>query len=538
LSPRWMSKRGQQLGTELRYLGQSGNGSAGLDILRSDALTRREHQREIDDGIPIKNRRKDDRIAFNFTSRQRLSPNWQARNHLAWISDARYIEDFSNNIDSNHSSYLRSNVGLYGRGMWWDASLSADYYLLTDYLRTESVLPYHRLPRLEINWNRPYRRMTAALAANLTRFRHTTANVANLTRVSGGTRIDLKPSLSLPLEGASWFLAPTLAWRYTGYDLDAPLLANGDKAPGRSLPIASVDSGLFFERQFKFRDTGYLNTLEPRLFWLYAPWRDQSAIPLFDTSPLSFSWGQLFRDNRYSGGDRQADANQITLGLTTRFINAEDGREKLSASIGQIHYFENSRITVGNEIPVARGRSAWVAESSYAVNDRWNLTGTYQWNPSSRRDDLISLRTRYLIGERGIANLAYRYRRHPTTGNDLLEQLDFSFLYPVNPGWSLVGRYYYSLLDDKLLEGIAGVQWESCCMAVRLVNRRYVRNYRGDLNTSLQLEIEFKGLGSAGQNAQERLRSAIIGYHRDDLYLAPPSERGSGHDDSFGNLIP
>jgi len=538
LTPRWMSRRGLQLGSQARYLGQRSVATIGLDVLRSDELTWRERQREMDDAIPAENWRKNDRIGFNFSHRQYVSGAWQARSHLAWVSDARYVEDFSNNIEGNHSTYLRSSAGLYGRGMWWDASISADYYLLTDYLRSESTLPYHRLPRLALNWSRPYRRVNAALAASLTRFQHTTAGVANAARVSGGSRIDLKPALALPLDGASWFLTPTIAWRYTGYDLDTPLLADGDTAPSRSLPIASVDAGLFFERRFKFRDEHYLNTLEPRLFWLYAPWRDQSAIPLFDTSPLSFSWGQLFRDNRYSGGDRQADANQITLGLTTRFINAADGREKLAASIGQIHYFESSRITVGNEIPVARGRSAWVAESSYAINERWNLTGTYQWNPTSRRDDLISLRTRYLIGERGIANLAYRYRRHPTSGSDLIEQLDFSFLYPVNSTWSLVGRYYHSLLDDKLLEGIAGVQWESCCMAVRLVNRRYVRNYRGDVNTSLQLEIEFKGLGSAGQNTQERLRNAIIGYHRDDLYLAPPSERGSGHDDSFGNLIP
>jgi len=541
LSPRWMSNRGLQLGTQFRWLHPRGNGIADLEVLPSDDLTRRERQREIDDNIRPENRRKDDRIRFNFTSRQRLTGTWQARSHLAWISDPRYVEDFSDNIDGNLGTYLRSSVGLYGRGMWWDAGLSADYYLLTDYLRADTSLPYHRLPRLTLNWNRPYGRITAALSTNLTRFQHTTGSVRSSTRVSGGTRLDLKPALSLPLEGASWFVTPTVSWRYTRYDLDAPLVAGGNTTPERSLPITSLDAGLFFERRFTFRERSYLNTLEPRLFWLHAPYRDQSAIPLFDTRPLSFSWGQLFRDNRYSGGDRQADANQVTLGLTTRFINAETGREKFSASLGQIHYLRDSRITVGSEIPVSEGRSAWVAESTYAINDRWNLTGTYQWNPSSREDDLISLRTRYLIADRGIANLAYRYRRHPITGQDLLEQIDFSFLYPINPTWSVVGRYYYSLLDDKVLEAIAGVQWESCCMAVRLVNRRYVRNYRGDINNTLQLEIEFKGLGSAGQNMRERLRSSILGYYRDDLYLVPPSERGGGADDtddSLGNLIP
>jgi len=540
LVPRWMSRRGLHLGSELRYLHPRGNGRVEFEYMDSDQLTVREREREITDGIRAENRRRRDRIRGYYSGRQRLTNTWQARSTLRWISDPRYIEDFSNSLDGNAGTYLRSSTGLYGRGRWWNASLSANWYQLTDYLRAETSLPYHRLPRLALNWQQPFgRHLLVGFNSALTRFQHETANIRSNTRVSGGVRLDVKPSVSMPLEGASWFVTPALAWRHTAWQLDEPLSAGGEKAPERSLPIASVDAGLFFERQAKVRGRGYLHTLEPRLFYLNAPYRDQSAIPLFDTRPLSFSWGQLFRDNRYSGGDRQADANQLTLGLTTRLIREADGREKLSASIGQIHYFEDSRIRVGNERPVERGRSAWVSEATYAINDRWTLSGGYQWNPSSRRDDLVSIRTRYLIGERGIANLAYRYRRHPSTGNDLIEQVDFSFLYPLNHTWSLVGRSYYSLLNRRMLEGIGGVQWENCCMAARLITRRYVRNFRGDINTAIQLEIEFKGLGSAGPNAQDRLRQAIVGYHRDDLYLVPPSERGgAGDDDSHSDLFP
>jgi len=540
LVPRWMSQRGLQLGSEFRYLHPRGNGRIEFEYLGSDKLTSREREREISDGIREENRRHTDRIRAHYSGRQRLTGIWQARTSMSWISDPRYIEDFSNNLDGNARTYLHSTTGLYGRGLWWNASLSADYYLLTDYLRSETSLPYHRLPRLVFNWQRPFgRRVLLALESNLTRFQHTTDTIRSATRVSGGSRLDIKPSVSMPLEGASWFLTPTLAWRHTAWQLDEPLPATNRKNPDRSLPIGSVDAGLFFERTTRFRGRSYLNTLEPRLFYLNAPYRDQSAIPLFDTRPLSFSWGQLFRDNRYSGGDRQADANQLTLGLTTRLIREADGREKLSASIGQIHYFDDSQILVGNERPVERGRSAWVAESTYAINDRWTLSGGYQWNPTSRRDDLISIRTRYLVGERGIANLAYRYRRNPSTGNDLFKQVDFSFLYPINQTWSLVGRSYYSLLNHRMLEGVAGVQWENCCMAARLITRRYVRNFRGDINTAIQFEIEFKGLGSVGPNAEDRLRQAIVGYHRDDLYLVPPSERGgANHDDSYDELIP
>jgi LPS-assembly protein len=178
------------------------------------------------------------------------------------------------------------------------------------------------------------------------------------------------------------------------------------------------------------------------------------------------------------------------------------------------------------------GRSAWVADASYAINDRWNIGASYQWDPKSRSEDLASVRTRYLIGDEGIVNLSYRYRRNAGNGEDLLEQADLSFLYPISPSWSLVGRYYYSLLDNQLLEGIAGVQWDSCCLAARLVARRYVRNRTGDMNDAIQLEIELKGLGSAGPDTESRLRRAILGYYREDLYLVPPPEVRSGDDDS------
>src|SRR5690606_21526376 len=344
----------------------------------------------------------------------------------------------------------------------------------------------------------------------------------------GGSRLDLKPWVSMPLEGPSWYVTPTMAWRYTGYQLDDEY---ANRTPSRSQPIGSVDAGLFFDRDTRFRGETFLHTLEPRLFYLNSPYREQGDMPLFDTRPMTFSWGQLFRDNRYSGADRQGDANQLTTALTTRLIREADGREKLSASVGQIRYFEDARVTLGNEVPVQKGSSSWVADANYAINDRWTVGASYQWNQTSRREDLASIRTRYLIGDDGIVNLAYRYRRNVRSQAALLEQADLSFLYPLTPSGSLVGRYYYSIKDRQVLEGIAGVQWESCCIAARLVGRRYVRNTRGEMNDSIQLEIELKGLGSAGPDNRGRLRRAILGYHRDDLYLVPPSELRNGVDD-------
>ncbi|WP_149195939.1 LPS assembly protein LptD [Luteimonas suaedae] len=541
LQPRIMTRRGVLLGTEFRYLNATGRGTFDLEYLPSDNLTQDERQEEIDQQIPEENRRKDDRGMFRYVGRQNISRTWQARANLNWISDPRYIEDQSSSLTSGSSSTINSSAGIYGRGRYWDGGLEADYRLLSDYTLNKTRLPYYRLPSLFLSWEQPFRPwLVAGVDTDLTRFDHaSSARQANGNPVRpGGSRFDLKPYVSFPLEGAAWYVRPTLAWRYTGYRLDDALAENinasdPDTSPSRSLPITSVDAGLFFDRDTLFRGDQYLHTLEPRLFYLNAPYRDQSNLPVFDTRDLTFSWGQLFRDNRFSGADRQTDANQLTVALTTRLIRESDGLEKLSASVGQIRYFDDSRVVLNsNREPIEAGESSWVAESSYAINDRWNLSAAYQWDPKVRRDDLVSLRTRYLIGDDGIANFSYRYRRAQ------LEQVDFSFLYPINPTWSLVGRYYYSLRDSKVLEGIAGVQWDSCCLAVRLVGRHYVRNRIGETNNAIQLEVELKGLGSAGPDTEGRLRRAILGYYRDDLYLVPPSDLGNGDADDDNPIDP
>ncbi len=524
LTPRWMSDRGLQLGTEFRYLTERSGGTFDLQVLRSDDLTWRERPEEIaDPRIPPENYREEDRGMFSFNGFHNVNGTWRALANVYWLSDPRWLEDASSNAEGISAYSLTSDIGIYGRSRYWSAGLAADYHHLADYTLREWQLAYNRLPRAYFRWEQPFGRFVAGADTEAVRFAH-----VDDERRPGGSRLDLKPWLSMPLEGASWFITPTLAWRYTAYQLDEEFAS---RSPSRSQPIGSVDAGLFFERDTRFRGETFLHTLEPRLFYLNSPYRDQDDMPLFDTRPMSFSWGQLFRDNRYSGADRQGDANQLTVALTTRMIRESDGREKLSASIGQIHYFEDARITLGGEVPVEKGSSSWVADTSYAINDRWTIGASYQWNPASRREDLASVRTRYLVGDDGIINLSYRYRRNVLDQSDLLEQVDLSFLYPLNPTWSLVGRYYYSLQDNKVIEGIAGVQWESCCIAARLVGRRYVRNTRGEMNDSIQLEIELKGLGSAGPDNRGRLRRAILGYHRDDLYLVPPSELRTGVDD-------
>ncbi len=560
LTPRLMTSRGLQLGGEFRYLTEHGRGILDASFLPQDRLTSRERQAETDDflanGYDLANRRKDNRGLFHFGASEDLSPTWQARTNLNWISDTRYLEDFHSNLNGLSPFSITSVVGLYGHGQYWSGAVTADYQQLADHTLSKIYLPYNRLPEAVFHWEKPYTQwLTAGVNAEAVHFQDPVK--------PGGSRADLKPYVSLALEGGSWFVRPTLAWRYTGYQLDdgladqiavsraqaafgttptqAQIAGFTNKNPSRSLPIASVDAGLYFDRDAIWGGQTYLQTLEPRLFYLKAPYRNQDDLPLFDTQPLTFSWGQLFRDNRYTGADRQTDANNLTIALTSRLLRQSDGHEKLSVSLGQIHYLNDSRVTIPGETPVDRGQSAWVADSTWSVNDRWSIGASYQWDPKFRRQDLVSLRSRYLVGDDGIVNFGYRYRRN------LLNQLDVSFLYPLNSAWSVVGRYYYSFYrfpsanpalnqSPQLLEGIAGVQWDNCCLAVRLVGRRYLRSREGQLNNAIQIEIELKGLGSAGADTETRLRRAILGYYREDLYLVPPSEANPGTGDANSPL--
>lgn len=534
ITPRIMTKRGGALGGEFRWLYPDGRGQVSGNWLPDDALPRNEPWRYLNDvaGNPIPRATLPDknRGQFLLSNLHGLGPSWHTRADVGWVSDTHYLEDFSNSSLGFSSYFLQSTAGLYGRGLHWDAEISASHAQLADYTLDENILPYDRLPRAALNWSHPFARwFQAGASAEAVRFQHEVFDA--------GSRIDVKPFVSMPLEGASWFLTPKVAWRYTGYQLDRDLAATlGDRSPSRSLPIYSLDAGLFFDRHTEVGGDAYLHTLEPRIYYLNVPYRDQSGLPQFDTNPMTFSWGQLFRDNRYTGADRQTDANQLTLAVTSRLISEEDGRERLTASLGQIQYYDESRVTTPGEIPVERGKSAWVADIGVAPSDRWSINAAYQWDPKLRGQDLASLRARYLFGDSGVANLGYRYRRNTgfrpgvdaPDSKDLLEQVDFSFLYPVTSNWSVVGRYYYSVLDKKELETIAGVQWESCCLAIRLIGRRYVRNRTGDLNNSIMLEFELKGLGSAGQDAERLLRRGILGYERDDLYLVPPSQATRG----------
>lgn len=480
LTPRVLGKRGLMLGGEFRYLFERNSGMFEGDWLPDDRLAKRR------------------RSYLRFDHHTRLGPDWYATARLRQVSDRRYFEDFGENTAQTAISFIDSTAALHGRGRFWRAELMLQDWQLTDALLPDGAEPYRRLPRAVFAWEQPLLPwVVGGLRSELVAFDHAV--------LDGGRRIDIKPYLRLPIEGDAWFVRPEFAWRHTAYDLDR---RDGERKPTRSLPIASLDMGAFFERGTGLFGRRYIQTLEPRLFYLRAPYREQSDLPIFDTQELTFGYAQLFRDNRFAGADRQSDANQATLALTTRLIDEASGRERLSASLGQIRYFDPPRVLLPNQLPLDRSRSAYVLEADAHLSDRWSVGASQQWDPELRATALSSIRGQYRFGNGGIANLAYRFRR------DNLEQAEASFAYPLTPEWRLLGRWNYSLFDSATVEAFGGVEWESCCMAVRLVARHFVRNREGDKNTALYFEIELKGLGSFGRDTGRLLHGGILGYSR------------------------
>jgi LPS-assembly protein len=478
LSPRWIADRGVMLGGEFRYLGRSFGGELDFSYLGND--------RKIDGDAD------DVRHSFDFKHRQRFGTNWSLAADLHDVSDDRYFEDFGDSLTSVATSLLPSSAYLNGRGNGWSLSMGGDRVQITDPRFLAGAEPYRRLPRVFGSYaSTNLRGPVVGVDAEWVRFAK--------EGFIGGDRHDITPWVTWPFEGASWFVRPRYAYRMTGYKLDAGTA----RSPSRDVPIARVDAGLIFERDAGSH--GWTQTLEPRLFGLHVPYRDQDDLPLFDTQELTFGFAQLFRENTFTGADRQTDANQVALALTSRWLD-DKGQERARVGIGQVHYFDAPQVLLPGALPRLGSGSAYVAEIGVSLSDDWSFNVAQQWDPEIDHSVLGSAGLQYKFENGSIANLAYRYRRN------LLEQVDLSTAIPLNERWKIVARFNQSLRDDSILEAFAGFEYESCCYAVRLLTRRYVRNLEGDLNNAIFFELELKGLARIGRDTEEFLQRAILGY--------------------------
>jgi LPS-assembly protein len=338
-----------------------------------------------------------------------------------------------------------------------------------------------------------------------------------------GQRLTVEPEIVFPWSNPGAFLTTTFKYRYASYQLDDPSQVFFDD-PTRGIFSGSLDSGLIFDRELELDSGQMTQTLEPRLFYLYNEFEDQSDIPIFDSSNMTFGFNQLFRENRFSGKDRIGDANQLTLALTTRFLN-QGGREKASASIGQIHHFEDRRVTLSNRIgnDQRTNSSAIASEFSFQFSDNWRINSYLEWDSEDNNLDVGNFQFRYQSDINHILNFSYRFRdsANPVTSSGFdrrIKQTDISAVWPVAENWGLIARRNYDHSNSRTLEAIAGFEFNNCCYSVRMIARKWIDNdalFFGNVedNTGVFLQFELKGLGSVlGGNVTGILNNGINGY--------------------------
>ncbi len=489
LTPRYLGKRGLQLAGEYRFLNKDNEGQFNVELLPSDDLYN------------------DDRYLFAYKNKVSFTPRLTASADINYVSDDEYFEDLGTDISLTSQTHLARHADVrYSSGFWNITGRVQGYETVGN-----AAKPYERLPQITFNMNLPDQHfgLDYGLRAEAVQFEHET----NAT----GTRVDLEPSISLPLQNSYGFITPKVALRHTRYNLDDVAVGIDDN-PDRTVPIFSIDSGLFFERDTNWGGRNMTQTLEPRLYYLNVADRNQDNLivnqagqdSVFDSSLFDFSFAQLFRENRFSGADRIGDANQLTAAMTTRFVDSNSGLERASASIGQIYYFEDREVNLPGVADQTENSSDVVAEVSARLSRSWTVRAGAQWDVHNDVTEKNVFSTRYQPDADSVFNLAYRRRR------SLLEQIDTSISWPLSNKWNAVGRWNYALDRSRTIDAFAGFEYENCCWIGRVVARQYINDLdQEDENFAVLFQLELKGLTSFGDKVNKIIGDGILGYGRE-----------------------
>jgi len=495
IRPSYMEKRGAELGGKYRYLTESSKGELKGAYLPNDDITQ------------------EDRYQVRYQQRSKIMSNLLFDVDLQDISDADYFNDFANNLGSTSQTHLNRNATLnYNLNNWQLKAMVQDIKTIDD-TTPKSSRPYQRLPQLTFNGDTEIANSSIffTLDSEYVDFTH-----EDDTKITG-TRATVRPGLRLSLGGAAWYIDPALKFSHTQYNVgtegNASQPGTSQQVKDRNLPMSSVDAGLFFER---YLDNGYQQTLEPRLYYLNVPFEDQNDTPLFDTSIPTFSVAQLFRDNRFIGGDRISDANQLTFALTSRILNTNTGSQFLRASIGQIFYFADRKVSLDGTIDTAK-QSDIMAELDTNWG-RWKSSIDLQWDTTYNELSQENYFLHYKSDAKHLFNIGYRKRQK--NGIIDIEQTDTSLVYAFNREYSSFARWNYSLKDNKDIDIIGGIAYNSCCWSIQLLAQRRLKNTTVSTivnddayDNSILVQFVFKGLGSlSGSKARTTLEQSIYGY--------------------------
>jgi len=506
IMPIYMSKRGVQLTGDYRYLGRNYAGDLRLEYLPDD--------RKFDDS----------RTGFSLRHRHQITPQLTGLIDYNKVSDDRYFADLKSQVRLTSIGVLPREgslqySGALGRFSYGATARVQRFQTLQDPL-APTIPPHERLPQLTFSgaMNNIGGLVDLDLPAQYVRYSHPT--------LAEGGRFGINPTLTVPFLAPGWYVRPKLGLRYIGYDLSrvtpgAPV--GTPTQPNATIPWLSVDSGLMFERPLQWRGRTVTQTLEPRLYYVNVPFRDQSQMPLFDTALADFNFAQIFNENRFSGGDRFGDANDLTVALSSRLLGS-GGTESMRATIAQKFHFRDERVGLTPNSPLRTGRNSDILASiDGQLSDAWHFDAALQYKPGSDKLDRFNIAGRYSPAIGKVLSASYRQDRLQ------LRQIDISGQWPFARGWYAVGRYNYSMLDGRLLEGLAGLEYNAGCWVFRTVFQR-LQTTTDTSTTGVFFQVELTGLGEIGTDETVTLlKRSVPGYSvtnpRDPALVPPDLQR-------------
>jgi LPS-assembly protein len=483
ISPRVMTKRGVLIGTEFRYLEPNFNGTVEYDLVPYDRVTE---------------------TSRSYLSLRHLYDNAAGVTggvNYSRVSDDNVPADYARTIAGASRLVLPQEVFARYTQRNWSALVRVEQNQTLQDPTQPVVKPYERVPQLALTaWAPRIAGFDAGVMMDATQFDHPTLET--------GSRFIVNPTLAYPVRAPGYFLVPRVQWLGTWYELDAP--RRTDQSPSRNLPLASVDSGLVFEREARWFGEASVQTLEPRLFYAYVPYRDQSMLPVFDTAEADFNFTQLFRENRFSGFDRVGEANELTAALVGRVLEPATGAERLRGAIGQRFYFSSQQVTLPGGTASTGSESDLLFELRGVIASGW-ITDLYvQHSTLENRLVRAAAALRWQPRPGSVMGLAYRYKL------DEIEQVDFAAQWPIAARWYGVGRANYSIRDKQWLELLAGFEYRDDCWALRLVGHSFVTIGEAR-TTSLLFQLQLNGVASIGTGLLDQLRRSIPGYQPVDV---------------------
>lgn len=548
-----MSLRGVQMANLFRYLTNSSDGNLWFSFLPDDRKFARFKDQAADEyppsnptNIPYLNALADDstnRAALSFENNTIFSDQWSGAVDLNYVSDAYYMRDFGNGPRAVTTDQLLNQALINYQSTNWQFTGRVQAYQTLHLIDQVFVADqYQRLPQLDLNGNYPnaWLGMDYLLNTEYTDFQHPD-DFFNGTPFPTGSRVHLYPAMKKPLLNSWGYFTPSLGLDVTGYGVVNNGVVSSDGStvvpfdnPNlnrvRTLPIFNIDSGIYLERYFLLGSHSFKQTLEPRVFYLFVPTTNQFDIPIFDSSLPTFNFEQMFLTNRFVGFDRLGDANQISVGLTTRFLNGYSGDEKLSASIGEIYYFHPHSVCLYancSDDPTIDDKvvSPIAGELNFNPNPLFTLTSNAAFDPNHSTMNNSSVSVLFHPTPTHIFKVGYQYVQNgdilqsanPGSEINNLRRIDLGAAMPLSEHWSALGDWNYNISHGHSQTYFYGVQYDSCCWALRLVSNRTLTaeqaNGATNYRTNIYLQFLLKGLGSVGSRTGSKLiMQSLPGY--------------------------